>query len=211
MSFVADTDNADVQELNASDGSFVQEVHTFGPGNADSFQDPIGISVGHNASNAEEILVSDGVTGNVYVFNTSFALSVHDPANPAHQCHRGYTRRSDRLGRQHLHRRLSGQRGRRVRRDGQHRRIPIRSWGAASGCDDVAKPYGIDIDTADTPNRIYVASSDLEEVKVFDDSGNCLNVGATGSQRHRRRGTCPRIPPRSSSCAGSPSAPGLIR
>src|SRR5580700_1231447 len=70
--FVADTDNADVQELNASDGSFVTSFHLFGPGNADSFQDPIGISVGQSASHAEEILVSDGVTGNVYVFNTAF-------------------------------------------------------------------------------------------------------------------------------------------
>src|ERR1035438_5195368 len=81
--FVADTDNADVQELNASDGSFVTSFHLFGPGNADSFQDPIGISVGQSASHAEEILVSDGVTGNVYVFDTSFSLLFTvGPTNP---------------------------------------------------------------------------------------------------------------------------------
>ena len=32
--FVADTDNADIQELNASDGSFVKAVKTFGSGGA---------------------------------------------------------------------------------------------------------------------------------------------------------------------------------
>ena len=59
----------------------------------------------------------------------------------------------------------------------------LASWGSTSNtnCLDVAKPYGIDIDTADTPNRVYVASSTLEEVKVFDTSGNCLNVGTTGA------------------------------
>ena len=58
----------------------------------------------------------------------------------------------------------------------------ITKWGSTSttSCLDVAKPYGIDVDTADTPNRVYVASSTLELVKVFDTSGNCLNVGTTG-------------------------------
>src|ERR1035438_10398955 len=72
--YVGDTDNADVQVLNASDGSFVKMVKTFGTGGTQTFQDPIGISVGHNASHTEEILVSDGVSGNVYVFDTSMTL-----------------------------------------------------------------------------------------------------------------------------------------
>jgi hypothetical protein len=65
--YVADTDNADVQVLSASTGAFIKEVKTFGSGGTQKFEDPIGISVGHNGS-LEEILVSDGVSGNVYVF-----------------------------------------------------------------------------------------------------------------------------------------------
>src|ERR1022692_200927 len=173
--FVADTDNADVQELNASDGSFVKEVHLFGPGNADSFQDPIGISVGNSASSAEEILVSDGVTGNVYVFDTSFTLLFTvAPTSPTEGTRDAAT---DSAGNIYT----ADYRGNAVDKYGPTGGALITSWGAASGCTDVAKPYGVDIDTADTPNRIYVASSDLEQVKVFDPTGACLNVGATGS------------------------------
>ena len=172
--FVADTDNADVQELNASDGSFVTSFHLFGPGNADSFQDPIGISVGQSASHAEEILVSDGVTGNVYVFDTSFSLLFTvGPTNPTEGTRDAAT---DSAGDIYT----ADYRGNAVDKYGPTGTL-ITSWGAATGCTDVAKPYGVDIDTADTPNRVYVASSNLEQVKVFDTSGNCLNVGATGS------------------------------
>jgi DNA-binding beta-propeller fold protein YncE len=173
--FVADTDNADVQELNASDGSFVKEVHLFGPGNADSFQDPIGISVGSSASSAEEILVSDGVTGNVYVFDTSFTLLFTvAPTSPTEGTRDAAT---DSAGNIYT----ADYRGNAVDKYGPTGGALLTSWGAASGCTDVAKPYGVDIDTTDTPNRIYVASSDLEQVKVFDPTGACLNVGATGS------------------------------
>ena len=176
--FVADTDNADVQELNASDGSFVTSFHLFGPGNADSFQDPIGISVGQSASHAEEILVSDGVTGNVYVFNTAFSLQFTVPPNPPTNTTEG-TRdaATDSAGNIYT----ADYRGNAVDKYSPTGTY-ITSFGTGvAGCADVAKPYGVDIDTADTPNRVYVASSNLEQVKVFDTSGNCLNVGATGS------------------------------
>jgi DNA-binding beta-propeller fold protein YncE len=172
--FVADTDNADVQELNASDGSFVQEIHTFGPGNADSFEDPIGISVGHNASNVEEILVSDGVSGNEYVFDTSFNLLMTIPPTNANEGTRDAA--TDSAGDIYT----ADYRGNAIDKYSPTGTF-ITSWGASSGCTDVAKPYGVDIDTADTPNRVYVASSDLEQIKVFDTDGNCLNVGTTGS------------------------------
>ena len=172
--FVADTDNADVQELNASDGSFMKEVKTFGSGGSQTFLDPIGISVGHNASSTEEILVSDGVTGNVYVFDTSFnLLFTVGPPNPTEGTRDAAT---DSAGNIYT----ADYRGNAVDKYSPTGTF-ITSWGAASGCTDVTKPYGVDIDTADTPNRVYVASSTLEQIKVFDTSGNCLNVGATGS------------------------------
>ena len=90
--FVADTDNADVQELNASDGSFVTSFHLFGPGNARLVPGPDRHQRRSKRESAEEILVSDGVTGNVYVFNTSFSLLF---TIRTHQPHRGHARRGN--------------------------------------------------------------------------------------------------------------------
>jgi DNA-binding beta-propeller fold protein YncE len=182
--YVADTDNADVQVLNTSDGSFVKQVRNFGTGGAQAFQDPIGISVGHNGS-TEEILVSDGVSGNVYVFDTSFTLLFTvAPTNPTEGTRDAAT---DSAGNIYT----ADYRGNAVDKYGPSGGALITSWGATSGCKDVAKPYGIDIDTADTPNRVYVASSNLEQVIVFDTSGNCLNVGSTGSNAIGTKVTAP--------------------
>jgi tripartite motif-containing protein 71 len=169
--YVADTDNADVQVLNASSGAFVKEIKTFG--SSQSFQDPIGISVGHHGT-TEEILVSDGVSGNEYVFNTSFSLLLTIPPTATNEGTRDAA--TDSTGDIYT----ADYRGSKIDKYSPAGAL-LTSWGAASGCLDVAKPYGVDIDTADTPNRVYVASSDLEQIKVFNSSGACLNVGATGS------------------------------
>jgi DNA-binding beta-propeller fold protein YncE len=181
--YVADTDDATVQVLNANTGAFVQNVKTFGSGGTSTFQDPIGISVGHNGS-TEEILVSDGVTGNVYVFGFGTASSpigsllfFVPPTNATEGTRDAATDSAGNIF-------TADYRGNAIDEYGptdSTGATPIRSWGATSGCLDVAKPYGIDVDTADTPNRVYVASSTLSEIKVFDDSGNCLNVGTTGA------------------------------
>ena len=183
--YVGDTDNADVQVLNASDGSFVKEVKTFGTGGTQTFQDPIGISVGHNASHTEEILVSDGVSGNVYVFDASMATLLFTVA-PTAKTEGTRDAATDSAGNIYT----DDYRGNAVDKYGPSGGALLASWGSTSNtnCLDVAKPYGIDIDTADTPNRVYVASSTLEEVKVFDTSGNCLTVGTTGCERHRHQG-----------------------
>jgi DNA-binding beta-propeller fold protein YncE len=173
--YVADTDNADVQVLNATDGSFVKEVKTFGSGGTQTFQDPIGISVGHNASAVEEILVSDGVSGNEYVFDAAFTLLFTIAPTASNEGTRDAA--TDSAGNIYT----ADYRGNAVDKYGPTGGALLMSWGATSGCLDVAKPYGIDIDTADTPNRVYVASSNLEQVKVFDTGGNCLNVGTSGS------------------------------
>jgi DNA-binding beta-propeller fold protein YncE len=176
--YVGDTDNADVQVLNASDGSFVKMVKTFGTGGTQKFQDPIGISVGHNASHTEEILVSDGVSGNVYVFDASMTTLLFTVA-PTAKTEGTRDAATDSAGNIYT----DDYRGNKIDKYGPAGGALVTSWGSgtSTSCLDVAKPYGIDIDTADTPNRVYVASSTLEEVKVFDTSGNCLNVGTTGA------------------------------
>jgi DNA-binding beta-propeller fold protein YncE len=198
--YVADTDNADVQVLNASTGAFIENVKTFGSGGTQKFEDPIGISVGHNGS-LEEILVSDGVSGNVYVFGFGsasapmgsllFAIPPYKPtsSSPAEGTRDAATDSAGNIF-------TADYRGNRVDEYGptdSTGATPILSFGGgtSTNCADVAKPYGIDIDTADTPNRIYVASSDLEQVKVFDDSGNCLDVGTTGNNAIGTKVTAP--------------------
>jgi tripartite motif-containing protein 71 len=171
--YVADTDNADVQVLSASTGAFIKEVKTFGSGGTQKFEDPIGISVGHNGS-TEEILVSDGVSGNEYVFNTAFTLLLTVPPTAKNEGTRDAA--TDSTGDIYT----ADYRGNKVDKYSPTGTL-LTSWGTTSGCADVAKPYGIDIDTADTPNRVYVASSDLEQIKVFTTTGACLNVGTTGS------------------------------
>ena len=173
--YVGDTDNADVQVLDASNGAFVKMVKTFGSGGTQKFQDPIGISVGHNASHTEEILVSDGVSGNVYVFDT--AMTLQFTVAPTAKTEGTRDAATDSAGNIYT----DDYRGNAVDKYSPTGTL-LTSWGSTSNtnCLDVAKPYGIDVDTADTPNRVYVASSTLELVKVFDTSGNCLNVGTTG-------------------------------
>ena len=173
--YVADTDNALVQVLNATDGSFVRSVKTFGT--TGHFSDPIGISVGTNGSGQERILVSDGVSGNVYLFDTSFNLTLTIPPTSATEGTRDAA--TDSSGNIYT----ADYRGGTVDvydATDSTGATPLRKWGSASltDCHDVSKPYGIDIDAN---NRIYVASSDLGQIKVFDGTGNCLNVGATGS------------------------------
>ena len=176
-------------------------VKTFGSGGTQKFQDPIGISVGHNASHTEEILVSDGVSGNVYVFDTSMTLLFTVAPTATTEGTRDAA--TDSAGNIYT----DDYRGNKVDKYGPTGTL-LTSWGSTSttNCLDVAKPYGIDIDTADTPNRVYVASSTLEQVKVFDTSGNCLNVGTTGSERRSAPRSRPTARPACSSFAASRSA-----
>jgi tripartite motif-containing protein 71 len=166
--YVADTDDALVQVLHASDGSFVKSVRTFGAGQ--KVGSPIGISVGHRGS-TEEVLVSDGVSGNEYVFDTSFNLLLTIPPTAKNEGTRDAA--TDSSGNIYT----ADYRGNKVDKYNSAGVFQT-SWGTASGCQDVAKPYGVDVDAN---NHVYVASSNLEQVKVFDTNGNCLNVGTTGS------------------------------
>lgn len=185
--FVADTDNAVVQVLNASDGSYVQMIRTFGA--SLHFSDPIGISTGTDGSGHERVLVSDGVSGNVYVFDASMTWQLSIPPTNATEGTRDAA--TDSLGNIYT----ADYRGNAVDKydsTDSTGATPLASWsGTGTNCKNVAKPYGVDVDTTDTPNRIYVASSNLEQVKVFDPSGNCLNVGGTGSNAIGAKATLP--------------------
>src|SRR5918999_4414434 len=70
--YVADTDNNAVQVLRKSDGGFVTRF-------AHRFSTPIGVSVGTNGSGQKRILVSNGGSGVVDVFNASFSRILSVP------------------------------------------------------------------------------------------------------------------------------------
>jgi sugar lactone lactonase YvrE len=153
--YVADTDNGDVQVLDASDGSFVQKINA-------PFTDPIGVSVGKNASGQPIILVSDGKTGNVYVFNhftdTKPVLTV-PPTSKTEGTRDAATDSSGDIF-------TADYRGNTVDMYSPAGKLLLRC-GAGKGtpaCEQVGQPYGIDVDAN---NNIYVASSELEVIKVF--------------------------------------------
>ena len=165
--YVADTDNGDVQVLNASDGSFVQKINA-------PFTDPIGVSLGKNASGQAIILVSDGKTGNVYVFNhftdTKPVLTV-PPTSKTEGTRDAATDSSGDIF-------TADYRGNSVDMYSPAGKLLLR-WGTGKGtpaCEQVGQPYGVDIDAN---NNIYVASSELEVIKVFHVAGgrvSCANL-----------------------------------
>jgi len=165
--YVADTDNGDVQVLNASDGSFVQKINA-------PFTDPIGVSMGKNASGQPVILVSDGKSGNVYVFNhftdTKPVLTVPPTAKNEGTRDAATDSSGDIF--------TADYRGNTVDMYSPAGKLLLR-WGTGKGtpaCEQVGQPYGVDIDAN---NNIYVASSELEVIKVFRVTGGtvtCANL-----------------------------------
>jgi DNA-binding beta-propeller fold protein YncE len=168
--YVADTDDGIVQVLKASNGSYVRSIKTFGSGH--KFNDPIGISVGNLPHVGEVILVSDGLSGNVYVFDPAFNLVLTVPPTISSEGTRDAT--TDSAGDIFT----ADYRGGTIDKHDSHGNLLSR-WGGpnAPRCQQVPMPYGVKFDPA--TGNIYVASSDLEEIKVFDTSGNCVDVGST--------------------------------
>ncbi len=161
--WVADTDDQTVQVLNPSDGSWVRNIsHTF--------KSPIGVSVG-NVGGQERVLVSDGVTGNVYIFNNSDTLLRTIPPVTSNAGTRDAAIDAD--GNVYT----ADYRNNRINKYGPSGNTPILQWGGSNSadCHFVPKPYGVDIDDA---GNVYVASSNLEVSKKFTSAGACV-AGAT--------------------------------
>src|SRR5262249_32119511 len=54
----------------------------------------------------------------------------------------------------------------------------ITTWGGsgAPACKQIPRPYGVDVDDA---GHVYVASSNLEQIKEFQPSGACISTFGT--------------------------------
>jgi sugar lactone lactonase YvrE len=159
--YVADTDNGVIQILHKSDGTFVGVIPF-------KFNTPIGVSVGSDGAGNERILVSDGGTGNVVVFDTNYTPRLTIPPTKRTEGTRDAATDS------HGNIYTADYRGGQVDKYSPTGGL-ILQWGGTGsiGCQLVPKPYGVDVDSSD---HVYVASSDLEVIKEFNPDGSCVNA-----------------------------------
>ena len=165
--FVADTDDNAVQVLSKSDGSFLAKI-------AFPFITPIGISVGTDGSGHELILVSNGGSGNIEIFDSALnhvrtiaPITTNSGTRDAATDSNGNIYAADYRGNQIVKYSPTG--------------TVLATWGGsgAATCQQVPKPYGVDVDDS---NHVYVASSNLEQVKEFQPNGTCIaTFGTKGS------------------------------
>jgi YVTN family beta-propeller protein len=160
--YVADTDNNAVQVLDKSDGSFIAKI-------AATFSSPIGVSVGTDGAGHERILVSNGGTGAVSLFNSSLASVGSIPALTANAGTRDAA--TDSNGNVYV----ADYRNNRIVKFSPAGSV-LTMWGGAGAptCQQIPKPYGVDVDDA---NHVYVATSNLSLVKEFQPNGSCISPG----------------------------------
>jgi len=176
--FVADTDQYIVQVLNKTTGAFVKKL-------AFAFRSPIGVSVGSDGAGHEIALVADGGSGNVEVFDAGGPTYAHLVSVPPRLGANAGTRdaATDDAGNLYVadYRHSAIQK---YRVGGTWPNLTytwVKQWGGKGSafpkCLQIPRPYGVDVDDA---GRVYVASSDLSVVKVFDSNGTCIAGGTYG-------------------------------
>ena len=162
--YVADTDDNVVQVLAKSDGHFIGKIPF-------AFSTPIGISLGTDGARHKRILVSNGGTGTIDVFDASFAhvrtirpVTANSGTRDAATDSNGNIYVADYRGDQIVKYSPTG--------------TVLKRWGGpgAPACKQVPRPYGVDVDAA---NHVYVASSNLEQVKEFTSAGACIRTFGT--------------------------------
>src|SRR5262249_43542992 len=165
--YVADTDHNAVQVLHKSDGSYITKIDF-------PFKTPIGISVGTDGSGHSVILVSDGGDGRVEIFNMALShVRTLKPVTPNSGTRDAAT---DSKGNVYA----ADYRGDQIVKYGPGGTVRA-TWGGAGApaCKQVPRPYGVDVDASD---HVYVASSNLEQIKEFTRKGVCIKTfGTKGS------------------------------
>ena len=145
--------------LGAADGHFLRSLN-FG------FKVPIGISIGNDPAGNPLILVSDGSTGKVEVFNSA---EQHVRSIPAMTANSG-TRDADTDSAGNYY--VADYRNNRIAKFSPQGTF-ITTWGGAGApsCAQIPKPYGVEVDDAD---RVYVAASNNNALRSFTADGACL-------------------------------------
>ena len=176
--FVADTDQYAVQVLSKSDGSFVRKLSY-------TFRSPIGVSVGTDGAGHEIVLVGDGGTGNIEIFDAAGPTFAHLRSVPPKLGSTAGSRDAATDAAGNLY--VADYRHNAIQKYAVGGSWPnlsytwVKQWGGKGAafpkCQQIPRPYGVDVDQA---GRVYVASSDLSLVKVFDANGNCIVGGTYG-------------------------------
>lgn len=176
--FVADTDQYIVQVLNKTNGSYVSNLPF-------PFRSPIGASVGTDGAGHAIVLVGDGGSGNVEVFDAAGPTFPHLVSVPPKLGSSAGSRdaATDAAGNLYV-------------ADYRHNAIQkysvggvwpnitytwVKQWGGQGAtfpkCEQIPRPYGVDVDAA---GQVYVAVSNQNVVRVFDANGNCVTGGTYG-------------------------------
>lgn len=166
--YVADTGHSFMQIIDAVTGAFVRKWQY-------PFRSPIGVSVGTDGQGHERVLVSNGGSGTVDVFDGALT---HLFTIPPKLSNNAGTRdaATDPNGNIYVAD---------YRDDAIHKYdrtgTYLLSWGGtgADTCHQIPGPYGVDVDDQ---SRVYVAASDSNRVKSFTAAGACLSsYGTSGT------------------------------
>jgi len=163
--YVADNGNGIVQVLDLQ-GHYLSNLPR-------SFKSVMGVTMGTDGAGHALLLVSDGGTGNVDIFDAGdrYLRSI-PPRNGAGAGTRDAA--TDSQGNIYA----LDYRGHKV-----HKYNPagtwLQSWGGETACQKITGPYGIAVDDQD---RVYVASSNLNIIRVFTSDGVCIrSYGSNGT------------------------------
>ena len=159
--FVAQPDG--VLVLDAATGAFLRELRY-------GFKVPIGISTGVFADGSPALLVADGRSGAIEMFDAS---ERHVRTIPARAAGAG-TRDADTDAAGNIY--VADYRNHRINKYTPQGTF-VKDWNGGKAC-SIPKPYGVEVD--DT-GRIFVAASNNNLIRVFDANGSCLRTyGSNG-------------------------------
>lgn len=158
---------AGVRVLNAADGRYLRSLSY-------AFNVPIGVSIGNTPAGAPLILVADGQSGKVVVFDRTERYVRSIPPMSASSG----TRDADTDSAGNFY--VADYRGDRIAKFDPQGRLLL-TWGGATAakCAQIPGPYGVHVDDAD---RVYVAASDNNALRSFTAEGQCIRqYGSSGT------------------------------
>jgi DNA-binding beta-propeller fold protein YncE len=176
--FVADTDQYIVQVLSKTNGAFISTLSY-------KFKSPIGVSVGTDGAGHQMILVADGGSGNIEVFDATGPTFNHLVSIPPKLGSSAGSRDSATDAAGNLY--VADYRHNAIHKYAVSGVWPnltytwVKQWGGSGSafakCLQIPRPYGVAVDDA---GQVYVAVSNQNLVKVFDGNGNCITGGTYG-------------------------------
>lgn len=152
-----------VKVLDAANGAFMHRLNS-------GFRVPIGISTGNTPTGSPLLLVSDGNSGNVEIFNAQEQkVRSIPPLDP-----NAGTRDADTDSAGNVY--VADYRNDRINKYSPTGTL-LQQWGGSGGqCYGIPRPYGVEVDDAD---RVFVAASNNNLVRSYSATGQCLRTYGT--------------------------------